>query len=159
MPAPLTPSFAERLGRGTPFVSTEACQGDLVAVGRVLVAPGGSHMRIVRDRSGALRIELSPPSEGDGLRYTPSADALFTSAAEVMGDRVVAAVLTGMGSDSLRGLADVKRAGGLVLAQSRESAAVWGMPRLAAESGEVDEVLPVEKIAERIARFVAEAKP
>lgn len=153
MPAPHTPSFAERLGRGTPFASAEAQEGDLLAVGRVLVAPGGRHLKVVRDRAGALRAALSRPAEGDGLRYVPSADLLFASAAEAMGGRVVAAVLTGMGNDAVRGVAEVKRAGGLVLAESEQSAAVWGMPRLAAASGQVDEVLPVEGIAERIARF------
>lgn len=156
MPAIHTPSFAERLGRGTPFASAEARDGDQVAVGRVLVAPGDRHMRLVRDGAGVLRVALSQPAEGDGLRYTPSADALFASAAGAMGDRVVAAVLSGMGSDGLRGVAEVKRAGGLVLAESEESAAVWGMPRQAAESGQVDEVLPVDGIAGRIARFAGQ---
>ncbi len=159
MPAPHTPSFAERLGRGTPFASAEAQDGDLLAVGRVLVAPGDRHLRIFRDRAGDLRAGLSRPADGDGLRYVPSADLLFTSAADAMGGRVVAAVLTGMGSDALRGVADVKRAGGLVLAESEESAAVWGMPRQAAASGQVDEVLPLDGIAERIARFARREGP
>jgi two-component system chemotaxis response regulator CheB len=155
MPERFTGTFAERLGRSTPFSVQEAADGDLVAEGRVLVAPGGRHLELRRDGEGVLRTALHHPLPGGGVqrRYCPSIDRLFVSAARELGRRVCAVVLTGMGQDGREGAAAVKRAGGLTLAESAETAVVYGMPQAAAASGAVDEVLGLAALSARLTRF------
>jgi two-component system chemotaxis response regulator CheB len=152
MPPGFTTTFAERLSRHTAFSAREASDGDAVAHGRVLVAPGGRHLALRRDGAGALRAAIEPAGSGP-WPWCPSVDRLFATAAAALGSRVCAVVLTGMGQDGREGAAAVKRAGGLTLAESEDSAVVFGMPKSAAESGVVDEVLPLDGIADRIMRF------
>ncbi|HEY6099348.1 MAG TPA: chemotaxis-specific protein-glutamate methyltransferase CheB [Anaeromyxobacter sp.] len=153
MPERFTRAFAERLGRGTRLSVKEAEDGDVVATGRVLVAPGGRHLELRRD-AGVLRAAVVEPDDAPGApRYVPSVDRLFASAARELGARVCGIVLTGMGSDGCAGIAAIKAAGGLTLAESEDSAVVYGMPQSAAASGSVDEVLGLDRIVERIARF------
>jgi two-component system chemotaxis response regulator CheB len=156
MPERFTTTFAERLARSTGLDVREAADGDEFVQGRVLVAPGGKHLKVVpSSAAGVARIRASvvDPDPRDGRRYCPSVDLLFESAAEAMGDRVCAVVLTGMGSDGRDGIARVKEAGGLALAESQESAVVFGMPKQAVGTGKVDEVLSLEDIATRLRRF------
>lgn len=160
MPERFTAAFAERLARSTGFDVREARDGDEFLQGRVLVAPGGRHLRIVRTGGplGPLRASLLAPDPRDGRRYVPSIDLLFESAAEAMRDRVCAVVLTGMGSDGRQGVARVKEAGGVALAESETTAVVYGMPRRAADTGKVDEVLSLEEIVARLRRFAEQRK-
>jgi two-component system chemotaxis response regulator CheB len=153
MPERFTAAFAERLGRATPFSVQEARDGDVVAAGRVLVAPGGRLLEVVRDRGGVLRAAVLEPDPTAARSYCPSVDRLFESVARAMGPRACAVVLTGMGSDGRAGVAAVKIAGGTTLAESEETAVVYGMPLAAVESGAVDEVLPLGALAARVARF------
>ncbi|HUL59679.1 MAG TPA: chemotaxis-specific protein-glutamate methyltransferase CheB [Anaeromyxobacteraceae bacterium] len=154
MPERFTRAFAERLGRGTRFAVKEAEEGDLVVEGRVLVAPGGHHLEVAGGGAdGALRASVAPRGRDGRTRYCPSVDRLFTSAARALGARVCAVVLTGMGSDGRAGVAAVKAAGGLVLAESGRTAVVDGMPRSAAATGAVDEVLDLAHVAARLAEF------
>jgi two-component system chemotaxis response regulator CheB len=155
MPEKFTRAFAERLDRSTAFHVREAEEGDTLAPGRVLIAPGGRHLRLVRQgppRTGTLRATLQE-RQPDEPRYCPSVDLLFESAAEAWGSQVCAAVLTGMGNDGRAGVAAVKAAGGTTLAESERTAVVYGMPKEAVESGCVDEVLALDRIAERLTRF------
>ena len=156
MPEKFTRAFAERLGRTTAFSVAEAAHGDLVAPGRVLVAPGGGHLELRRDPGpgGALRAAvLAPEAGGYSARYCPSIDRLFASAAQAAPRRLCAVVLTGMGNDGTAGVQAVRAAGGLTLAESEESAVVYGMPNAAVASGAVDEVLGLPDIAARLTRF------
>jgi two-component system chemotaxis response regulator CheB len=156
MPERFTRAFAERLDRALPFEVREAEDGDALAAGRVLVAPGGKHLRLARDPgpAGALRARVVDARAAEG-RHRPSVDALFASAAEAAGDRVCAVVLTGMGSDGRAGVAAVKAAGGTTLAESERTAVVYGMPKEAAATGHVDEVLPLDELADRLVRFAS----
>ena len=151
MPARFTRAFAERLGRASRFAVAEARDGDLVAAGRVLVAPGGCNLEIRRD-GGALVAALARAGGGAG-RHVPSVDRLFASAARELGARVCGVVLTGMGSDGRAGAEAIHAAGGLVLAESEDTAVVYGMPRSAAASGSVHEVLGLAEIAARLEGF------
>ncbi len=154
MPEQFTATFAERLARTTRFTAQEATEGDLVAPGRILVAPGGRHLEIRRDIDGTYKAAIVPQGTvGAGERHAPSVDRLFVSVALAGGRRVCGVVLTGMGQDGRAGVAAIKRRGGLTLAESQESAMVYGMPQAAAESGALDELLPLDRLAERIARF------
>jgi two-component system chemotaxis response regulator CheB len=155
MPERFTRAFAERLGRTSRFNSREAVDGDVVAAGRVLVAPGGRNLELARDGEGVLRalvVDPAPPGGGEP-RYAPSADALLASAGRTLGPRVCAVILTGMGRDGQAGAKAVHAAGGLVLAESAESAVVYGMPEAAISAGAVHEVLPLEGLARRLTRF------
>ncbi|HEY6005236.1 MAG TPA: chemotaxis-specific protein-glutamate methyltransferase CheB [Anaeromyxobacter sp.] len=154
MPERFTAAFAERLGRTTPFSVQEATDGDVVAAGRVLVAPGGRVLEVRRDGAGTLRAAVLLP-EPAGPPHCPSVDRLFESVAMAVGRRACGVVLTGMGQDGRAGAASIRRAGGLVLAESADTAVVYGMPLAAAESGAVDEVLPLGELPARIARFGA----
>jgi two-component system chemotaxis response regulator CheB len=153
MPERFTVAFAERLARTTPFVASEAADGDVVAAGRVLVAPGGRHLEVRRGPDGVLRAAVVLPAAVPGAKYCPSADVLFASVARAAGARACALVLTGMGQDGRAGVRAIKSAGGLTLAESADTAVVYGMPQAAAESGSVDEVLALPDLAARIRRF------
>jgi two-component system chemotaxis response regulator CheB len=153
MPEKFTATFAERISRTTSFSAQEAEDGDVVAVGRVLVAPGGHHLELARDGLGVLRAAVRPQPPGERGRYCPSADLLFLSAARLLGRRACAVVLTGMGNDGQVGIREVHASGGLTLAESEASAVVYGMPLAAVETGAVDEVLALDDLAPRLARF------
>jgi two-component system chemotaxis response regulator CheB len=153
MPERFTAAFAERLARTTPFAAVEAAEGDVVAPGRVLVAPGGRHLEVRRGPDAVLRAAVLPPESAPGAKFCPSADVLFASVARAEGARACALVLTGMGQDGRAGVRAIKSAGGLTLAESADTAVVYGMPQAAAETGAVDKVLPLPALAERIRRF------
>lgn len=148
MPQGFTRSFAERLDRLSPFSVSEAEEGDDLRPGRVLIAPGGSHL-IVRKRGERLRVELRERASAD--KYVPSADRMMISAAEARAAGVLGVVLTGMGNDGSEGVRAIRRRGGQVLAESEESAVIFGMPQEAIRTGMVDKVLPLGKMAAEIA--------
>jgi two-component system chemotaxis response regulator CheB len=147
MPGGFTKAFAERLNRLCPFPIKEAAQGDRVVPGQVYIAPGGFNMQVEMVQ-GEHVIQLTEPSAKD--RYVPSVDVMFTSLAKVYGSRLLAVVLTGMGNDGSLGVRDVKKAGGVVVAESEESAIVFGMPREVIASGTVDKVVHLDMMASEI---------
>jgi two-component system chemotaxis response regulator CheB len=154
MPEKFTAAFAERISRSSPFSAQEAADGDLVAEGRVLVAPGGRHLEVRRGRDGSLQAAIVPMDPTVARRgHCPSVDRLFVSVAEAVGDRACGIVLTGMGQDGKEGVRALKARGALTVAESEETAVVYGMPQAAADSGALDEALPLDRIAERIVRF------
>jgi two-component system chemotaxis response regulator CheB len=142
--APLAEGLARQVGR--PVV--EAAHGDLVQPQTVYLAPAGQHM-LVRAGEGGVRIVLNQQPPENGCR--PAADVLFRSAAAVYGSDLVAVVLTGMLDDGARGIEPIKRAGGHVLVQDEASSVVWGMPASALATNCVDEVVPLDQMAARIA--------
>ncbi len=153
MPERFTRAFAERVGRLTRVAVSEAEDGDLVTAGRALVAPGGRHLSVEWESGpgSPLRARVLPAERA--RPYCPSIDLLFESAARAMGPRACGVVLTGMGNDGRRGIEAIKAAGGLTVAESERTAVVYGMPREAAATGRVDEILPLDRIGERLARF------
>jgi two-component system chemotaxis response regulator CheB len=90
-------------------------------------------------------VRILAPSKDD--KYIPSVNAMLASVARVYGHRALAVVLTGMGNDGSQGVVKIKDAGGGVLAESEESAVVFGMPREAIAKGVVDKIVPLEKMA------------
>jgi two-component system chemotaxis response regulator CheB len=147
MPEGFTRSFAERLARTTPFAAREAEPGITPEPGGVLIAPGGSHLEL---EASAGRIVTRVVPIGPGDRFAPSVDRLFVSAAKCYGPDLLAVVLTGMGDDGAAGALAVKRAGGNVIAESEETAVVYGMPRQAVRMGAVDALLPLHAIPDAI---------
>jgi two-component system chemotaxis response regulator CheB len=152
MPARFTRAFAERLDREFPQSVREAEHGALIRAGEVIIAPGGCHTE-VQPRAKGFETTVMPAKPGE--RYIPSVDRLFSSAADAAGSRVVALVLTGMGSDGAMGVQYVKIHGGRTLAEDESTAVVFGMPRVAIATGAVETVLPLEAIAPRLLGLVS----
>ncbi len=149
MPAGFTRSFAERLNKLSPLVVSEAAAGDRIRPGSVLITPGGHHLTLKRGKSG-LFAELVPRRADD--KYVPSADHMMISAADVCGPATLGVVLTGMGNDGVEGVRAIKKRNGQCLAESEESAVIFGMPQEAIRTGHVDKVLPLGQMAEEIVR-------
>lgn len=143
MPEGFTAQFAARLAKLTRIHVREASDGEPVLRGLALIAPGGYHMVLERDRGKlVVRLTRSKPVRG----HRPSADVLFRSIAEVVGSKSVALILTGMGEDGAEGARAIREAGGHTLAQDEASSVVYGMPRAAIDLGVVDRVLPLTEI-------------
>jgi two-component system chemotaxis response regulator CheB len=145
MPPTFTRSLAESLARRAGRDVVEASDGDLVRADRVYIAPGGKHLALRRDSAGRLLTVCTEQPPEAGCR--PAANVLFRTAAAALGADLAAIVLTGMGNDGTTGLASVRRAGGVVIAQDEHSSVVWGMPRSAIEAGLTDLVLPLSEIS------------
>lgn len=152
MPSPFSGALAAALDRDATLSVREAQEGQALGPG-VYLAPGGRHLGLARSVSGALIARLSDEAPENGCK--PAADVLFRSAAAACPGGVVAVIMTGMGTDGAKGLAAVKHeGGGYVLAQDEGSSIVWGMPGSAVRAGVVDEVLPLDRIAERLLALV-----
>jgi two-component system, chemotaxis family, protein-glutamate methylesterase/glutaminase len=147
MPAGFTRGFAERLDRLTHVVAREAQGGEALEPGVVLVAPGGHHLEF-EGRGAGVVTRLTPRLAED--KYAPCVDRMFESAAKHFGQDLLAVVLTGMGDDGRKGVRAVREAGGTVIAESEETAVIFGMPQQAIRTGAVDAVLPLAEIAPAI---------
>jgi two-component system, chemotaxis family, protein-glutamate methylesterase/glutaminase len=147
MPALFTKSFAARLDGLCAVEVREGVTGDSVVSGVALIAPGDKHMLL--RRSGA-RYYVEVKDGPFVNRHRPSVDVMFRSVAQTAGKNALGAILTGMGADGARGLLIMKQAGAATLAQDEATSVVYGMPKVAVELGGVDEVLPIERIAERL---------
>jgi len=156
MPPVFTQMLAERLNRLGTLRFVEGAQGMAVVPGVAYIAPGGFHMDVVRVGTGAaLRIHDGAPENS----CRPAVDVLFRSAVEVYGGRILAAVLTGMGHDGLRGCEAVRRRGGQVVIQDEASSVVWGMPGAVAAAGLHDRMLPLPQIGPELVRRVNSGRP
>ena len=151
MPAGYTRAFAERLNKYSEWFIKEAEEGEPMARGKALVAPGGYHMTMAKENA-EVKIHVSKKRPGD--KYVPSVDKLFLSASEVYGQRLLAVVLTGMGNDGSAGALEIKKQGGMVFAESPETAIVYGMPREVGECGAADRSVALDMMAKEITRAV-----
>ncbi len=151
MPEGFTASFAARLNELCSLEVKEAANRDLIRPGRVLLAPGHSHMMVKIDDFGAF-VELSKGAKMSGHR--PSVDILFDSVAESYGSRCVATLLTGMGRDGASGMRRIHEGGGLTVAQDAETCVVFGMPKAAINEGSVDVIAPIQSIGTELSRLI-----
>jgi two-component system, chemotaxis family, protein-glutamate methylesterase/glutaminase len=152
MPPTFTTVLAEHLQRVSGRGAHEAEHNEPVLAGGIYVAPGGRHMRVVRDGT-IIKIALGDDPPINFCR--PSVDPLFSSAASLWGSGLLALMLTGMGSDGTHGSADIVAAGGSVIAQDEATSVVWGMPRSVAQAGLCSAVLPLDQIPGKILRLIA----
>lgn len=136
--------FAERVNSQSALEVHEASEGDLLRPGVALVTPGDYHMTLQWAGTG-YRVGLNQKPAVHHCR--PAVDVLFRSVAEIPDARVVAAILTGMGSDGALGMKALKEQGAVTLAQDESTCVVYGMPRAAAELGVVDRVVPLPQMA------------
>ena len=137
------PGLVDWLARSTPLTVKLAEADEPTRPGTVYVAADGAHLGLA---DGRVRLAADP--EVDGFR--PSASFLLRSVARAAGPGAVGVLLTGMGRDGAAGLLELRRAGGLTIAQDEESCAVFGMPKEAIRLGAAEHVLPPKKIAEAI---------
>lgn len=151
MPLGFTRSLAAHLAQRSRLRVREAEDGELLDPGVVLVAPAGRHMK-VRRRGAQTRIWLD--DEPRGSLHRPAIDVLMASVARVYGRRALGVLLTGMGSDGVEGLRAIRAAGGHTLAESEESAVIYGMPKAAVEAGVVDQTVHLARMADEIVAAV-----
>jgi two-component system, chemotaxis family, protein-glutamate methylesterase/glutaminase len=152
MPATFTAILAEHLARIANCPVREARDGEEINAGTIYIAPGGKHMTVAR-RDGIAVILIN---DGALVNFCkPAVDPLFTSAAAVWGPKVLALVLTGMGSDGLNGARAIVAAGGNIIAQDEATSVVWGMPGQVATAGICSAVLPLPEIAGKLSRLFA----
>jgi two-component system chemotaxis response regulator CheB len=147
MPEGFTRSFAARLDRLCEVEVKEAEDQDALVPGRVLIAAGNRHL-LLRRSGSRYRVDVKNGPLVSGHR--PSVDLLFKSAARCAGRNALGILLTGMGKDGARGLLDMRRAGGLTVAQDEATCVVYGMPREAVALDAVDRIAPLGRIAESI---------
>lgn len=150
MPRGFTRSLAERLDSIAHLLVKEAADGEEIKNGVVYIAPGDYHME-VRENQGSFYISLNqhPPVSG----HRPSVDVMMKSVARISIPKI-GVIMTGMGGDGSDGMVEIKRAGGKTIAQDEQTCVVFGMPKVAIQKGGVDIVVPVEKIALEVMKWL-----
>ena len=148
MPIGYTEGYAKRLDEVSALTVAEARDGAPVRAGIVYLAPAGQHLSFRHDSAGHVvaSLDIRPLD----TPHRPSVDVLFQSAADTFGDRVLAVVMTGMGSDGREGAAWVKARGGCVLTEAQDTCVVYGMPRSVVEAGLSDAAVPLTSLADAI---------
>lgn len=150
MPEKFTRTFAERLNRRGGLKVSEAEDQAIAAAQTGFVCPGQKCMELYYSQAAQKwRLRVKEPDPED--RYVPSADRLFRSAARAAKSQVTGIILTGMGDDGTEGAKAILEMGGRVIAESQESAVVFGMPGSAIRAGAVSQVMPLAAIAEHLA--------
>jgi len=152
MPPAFTRLFADRVNRLTHYNVREADDGMALEGGSVYIAPGGLQTEVRRVSEGLIARVFS---SGQGDIYAPSVDRLFNSAADSCGERMVAVIMTGMGDDGAQAIKRVRARGGRTIAESAETAIIFGMPNEAIKTGAVERVLPLNQIPDAIHRLCA----
>lgn len=151
MPPAFTASYAERLNKKCALTVFHAETGQRVEPGCCYVGRGGYHLTVMRKVRGDLIIRCTKTPKH---LFMPSVDVMMRSVLSVFGPRTVGVLMTGMGDDGADAMVEIRRAGGFTIAESEESAIVFGMPREAIERGGADVVAPSWEIAEHIVRGV-----
>jgi two-component system chemotaxis response regulator CheB len=148
MPGPFSGPFAKRLNYKSRMTVRQAADEEVLKEGEALVVPGDSDMVFEKVHEGRIRSRLLPTVARHGA--SPVIDVTMESAARVFGDRTIGVLLTGMGSDGAMGLGMIRDAGGYTIAQDEATSMVFGMPKAAIDMELASEVLPIDRIAERV---------
>lgn len=151
MPPKFTKSLADRLDTLTDLKVEEGKEGDILKRGYCYIAPGGFHMRVKRESNDYI-LKLSKEEPIKGLR--PAADILMKSVAELEKLKKVGIVMTGMGSDGSQGIIQIKQSGGSTIAQDEKTSVVFGMPKIAIETNNIDKIVSLDNIAKEILNIV-----
>jgi two-component system chemotaxis response regulator CheB len=152
IPAGYTAPLAARISQWSGVKIEEARDGMELLAGQGVIAPGGMHLKIRQSEGRLYAVTTLEPTH---TLHHPSVDVLFNSAADQVGRGVLGVVLTGMGDDGMRGSASIQKASGLVLAESKSSCVVYGMPRCVIEGGYSFEEAPLEEMAAMILKVVS----
>ncbi|MCS7204388.1 MAG: chemotaxis response regulator protein-glutamate methylesterase [Leptospiraceae bacterium] len=151
MPPGFTNQFAHRLNEISQLQVKEAEENDILELGKVLIAPGGFHLKVLR-MGNIAKVHLDDSEKVNFQK--PSVDVLFESLAETFGKNTLAILLTGMGKDGAAGLWKIKQKGGYTIVQDEETSIVWGMPKAAIDLNAHTEILPLSKIPEKIIQYL-----
>jgi two-component system chemotaxis response regulator CheB len=144
--------MADILSRRTSLAVRQAREGDCLQAGTVYIAPPDRHLLVVP--GGSLTL-----TQSELVHFVrPSADLLFESVAASFKDRAIAVVLSGTGSDGSMGVRAIKKMGGTVIAQDRETAEFSGMPASAVDTGVVDFILPLEEIPPALVTLIVKGE-
>lgn len=148
MPATFTKAFAERLNRNCELEVMEAIDGLCIEKNKVYIAPGGYHMVVIEP--GIIKLNSEPSLWG----VRPAVDKLFVSASTVYTNRIISVVLTGMGKDGAEGTIVVKMNKGITISQNEKTSTIYGMPKVAYETGCVDYILPIDDISVKLKSLI-----
>ena len=152
MPESFTGKFATRLDKISNLNVMEAKQNETITPGKIIIGRGGHHFHFTKKASGLVSVKLSPNTTK--AFFVPSVDEMFFSASKNFNCRDILAIeLTGIGDDGANGMVELKNKGAYTIAESKETATIYGMPRVAYEKGGTVEVLPFPKILEKIIKF------
>lgn len=151
MPAGFTKSLAGRLDKSSDIKVKEAEDGELLMKDTIYIAPGNYHLGLKKHGSH-VRLFLDNSEKINNVR--PAADFTFDLAADIYGKNIICAVLTGMGKDGAKGASRIKDFGGIVIAESKETSVVYGMPKAVVDRGIADFVLANTEIAKKIISFL-----
>jgi len=156
MPPKFTTILAQHIEQTTGSSCVEAVDGQEIEPGKIYVAPGDFHM-IAESKVGSavLRLTTTPPENF----CRPSVDPMLRSLCDIYGGAILTVILTGMGSDGMRGAQSVVEKGGTVIAQDEASSVVWGMPGAVATNGLCSAVLPLDELAPHVAMLARGGKP
>ncbi len=153
MPEGFTKSLADRLDLLSQMKVKEAEDGDILTKGTVYLAKGGTHMRVLKDGTGQYRITINKEAPRHGL--LPCADIMYESLVDTDFVQITCVVLTGMGGDGTEGISKLNNSKNIyVIAQNEETSIVYGMPKVIAEAGLVDEVVALNDVSDAIIKNV-----
>lgn len=153
MPKGFTKSLAMRLNDMSKVKVKEAAEGDILQKGCVYIAPGGSHLKVAKLPGGGYKAVISDEPPRDALK--PCANIMYESLVGSAYDEIVCVVLTGMGADGTEGIKTLKKRNKVyVISQDEETCVVYGMPKMVAQAGLSDEVLPITEVANSIIKKV-----
>ncbi len=151
IPPVFSAAFADRLNTLCKFSVKEAEDGDELLPGKAFVAPGGKHMKIVKQGPRRIiKITEDPPVN----RFRPSVDYMFDSISQFTNDYVIGILLTGMGADGAKGLLKLRNNKAYTIAQDEATSTVYGMPKVAADIGAAMDIVALENISSKIANYL-----
>lgn len=150
MPQNFTKAFADRLNELSQVHVKEAEDGEYLATGKVLIAPGNKHMEIRRSGINYYVTLFDGPMV---FHQRPAVEHLFNSVAQYAGQNAVGAILTGMGKDGAQGLLAMRNAGAATIAQDERTCIVFGMPKEAIDLGAAQVIKPLSAIAQTLLDF------
>lgn len=151
MPDSFTAGFANRLNTKSLLNVIEAKNHDQISPGMIIIGQGGYHLTFSRKASGAIYVKQTSPTTD---YFTPSVNQMFFSAADVLkGMKILAVELTGIGDDGADGMLSLRKMGAYTIAESEDTAIVYGMPKEAWERGGAMVKLPFNKILNEIIKF------
>lgn len=152
MPAGFTKSLAERLNQISQIRVKEAEEGDILQRGVAYIAPGDYHMQVEEHKVSnqyVIHLSKNPPVGG----HRPSVDEMMRSLVDIRIKKMVGVIMTGMGSDGTKGMTHLKQKRNIfTIAQDEASCVVYGMPKAAVEAGIIDEIVPLDEIADKIVK-------
>ena len=154
MPKGFTKSLSDRLDHLSHIQVKEAEEGDVLSQGVAYIAPGGKQLKIINDQKPSIEISDEPAYKG----HKPSVNIMYESLAKLKtSKKILAIIMTGMGTDGLEGIIALKKKENtVVIAQNEESCVVYGMPKAVVNEGLADYIVPVDKIVETIERLMGE---